>query len=311
MKNYLILSNDLITINESIKNIIKNEKFSDADLIKYDLSEVFLEQVIEELNTYGLFSKRKVVVASSCLFLSGDKKRGQIEQNEELLVDYIAKSNPDCILILITEKLDERKKLSKLLRKAFNVIDKDISINDKIKSNLEDYKMDNKTISYLIKFLNNDNERILNEVNKLKLYKYPDKLITIKDIDEICIKELDENIFDLLNAIVSKKRKKAFEIYYELLNHGEDVIKIAIMVADHFRLLYKVKVLLKDGYSADRITSLLKIHPYRVRLAVESCFGYSDDTLISYLKQLGLIDINIKTGVSANNYGFELFLLNI
>ncbi|MDD6879480.1 MAG: DNA polymerase III subunit delta [bacterium] len=311
MKNYLILSDDLITINDTIKNIIKMQELENADLIKYDLSETYLEKLIEELNTYGLFTSSKVVVAFSPIFLTGDKKRGEIIQNEDLLIEYINNPNPNNLLIIVSDKLDERKKINKLIRKEFNVIERNISINDKIKANLEDYIMDNKTISYFVNYLNNDNIRILNELEKLKLYKYPDKHIDKEDIDKICIRELDEDVFTLLNAITSKNRKKAFEIYKNLLNRGEEVTKITILVADHFRLLYKTRILLNEGYSSDIITSMFNIHPYRVKLAIETCHRYSDEKLLSYLNKLGQIDINIKTGVSANDFDFDLFLLEI
>ena len=44
---------------------------------------------------------------------------------------------------------------------------------------------------------------------------------------------------------------------------------------------------------------------------IENSYKFSFEELKKYLKQLGNIDINIKTGVSANDYGFDLFLLNL
>ena len=143
------------------------------------------------------------------------------------------------------------------------------------------------------------------------MYKLDTKTITIDDINTISIKEFDENIFSLINAINDKNIKKAFEIYNDLIERGEEMLKIVISVTDHFRLLYTVKVLVNDKKSSDTITSMLGIHPYRVKLAIENSYKFSFEELKKYLKQLGNIDINIKTGVSANDYGFDLFLLNL
>ncbi len=311
MKNYLILSNDIITINEKIKEILSKLNLTEENLIKFNMNEVYLETVMEELNTYGLFVTNKVVVMYSCDFLSGDKKKNMLSQNEKLLEEYIKNPNEVNSLIIVCEKLDERKKITKLLKEKFIVIDENISIENKIKNNLEGFNMNTKTINYLINYLNNDNIRIMNELEKLKTYKYEEKEITIDDINSIVLKEFDDNIFSLINYILKKDVKKSFEVYNELISRGEDITKIVITVADQFRLIYKVKILINDGKNKDTITSMLGIHPYRVKLAMEASYSFTNNDLIRYLKSLGDIDINIKTGVSANNFGFDLFLLNL
>lgn len=311
LKNYLILSNDFVDITENIKKILKDINFSYSDIIKFDMEETYLEDVMEELNTYSLFSTNKVVVLYSCEFLNSEKKKGALIQNEKLLEDYINNPNTLNSLIICTSKLDERKKVNKLLREKCIVIDSNISIEDKIKNNLEDYKMDTKTINYLISYLKNDNERIINEFNKLKLYKLNEKEITIDDINEICIKDFDDNVFTLSNLILKHDIKKAFEVYSSLISSGEDITKIVAVLADQFRLIYKVKVLINDGKNKDTIISMVKEHPYRVKLAMDASYSFTYKELERYLLELGNIDIKIKTGVSANNFGFDIFLLDL
>lgn len=308
MDNYLILTNDKITLEDVISKIKNKNNLTNDSVIRFDLQENTVDQVIEELNTYSFLVDKKIVVVSSTETILNDKKS---IKDEEKLIKYIDNINPLNSLILIANKIDERKKLVKSIKTKFIVVNNNISIIDKIKASLEDYNIDNKTINYLIKYLNNDNERIINELEKLKMYKLDTKIITIDDINTISIKEFDENIFSLINAINDKNIKKAFEIYNDLIERGEEMLKIVISVTDHFRLIYTVKVLVNDKKSSDTITSMLGIHPYRVKLAIENSYKFSFEELKKYLKQLGNIDINIKTGVSANNYGFDLFLLNL
>ena len=311
MKSYLILSNDFITIEETIKTVIKENDLSDENVIKYDMNETLLEVAIEELNTYGLFVDKKIVVLTSCDFLTGDKKRTILNQNESLLEEYINNPNELCSLIICTTKLDERKKLSKLLKQKFVIIDTEVTIEDKIKNKLESFSIDNKTINYLINYLKNDNERILNEFEKLKLYKWEEKEITINDIDKIVIKDPDEDVFSLINCILKKDIEKSFKLYEMLTSKGEEVTKIVITLLDQFRLIYKVKVLMNDGKSKDNIVSMLKEHPYRIKLAMEASYSFTYRDLIKYMLDLGQIDIKIKTGAAANEYLFDIFLLSI
>ena len=117
--------------------------------------------------------------------------------------------------------------------------------------------------------------------------------------------------FDAQYHLASYFDDVSFEIYEELTSRGEDINKIVIMTTDQFRLIYKVKLLINEGKSKDMITSILKIHPYRVKLAMEASYNFTNMELIRYIKTLGQIDINTKMGVSPNNYGFDLFLLNL
>ena len=88
-------------------------------------------------------------------------------------------------------------------------------------------------------------------------------------------------------------------------------LKIVAVLADQFRLIYKVKVLINDGKNKDTIISMVKEHPYRVKLAMDASYSFTYKELERYLLELGNIDIKIKTGVSANNFGFDIFLLDL
>ena len=171
--------------------------------------------------------------------------------------------------------------------------------------------MDFKTIKYLISYCDNDNERILNELEKLKCYKLEEKEITINDIDEAVIKLTGDNIFNLIDAIVAKNKSRAYSITQELINKGEDISKIIIMTSDQFRLMYQVKSLLKEGYNQESIASKLKIHPYRVKLAIEKGYNYSSKTLLSNLDYFFNLDYMIKSGNNNPKLVFELFLANL
>ena len=311
MNNYLILSEDSVLIDDVIKNIIKENNLSSNSIVKYNLTETPLDTLIEELNTYAFFEDRKLVIAYSCTFLSSNKKKNELVQNEKLLEEYFNNPNPLSSLIIVTDKLDDRKKLSKIIKEKCNVIEKKLSIEDKIKKNLEEFKMDNRTINYFIDYLKEDNERILTELEKLKMYKYEEKEILKEDIDSIVVKEFDEDIFSLINCILKREVTQAFDIYNRLIFRGEEISKIVITVADQIRLIYKTKILMKDGKSRDTITSMFGIHPYRVKLAIEYSYNFTFEELEKYLIELGNIDINIKTGKSPNNYGFDLFLLRL
>ena len=310
MNTYIIESSDYVVINTKIDDILKKNHLTHDMIIKYDLIETPISTAIEDLDTYNFLSSNKVVVCDNAYFLTSNRPKGSVVHNEELLEKYLKNPSSENILIMICDKIDTRKKLVKLVDKN-NILGGEIVIDDLIKDNLDDYKMDYKTIKYLIDYCDNDNERILNELEKLKCYKLGDKTITMEDINNIVIKLTGDNIFSLIDSIVLKNRSKAYLITQELLDKGEDINKIIVMVSDQFRLMYQVKLLLKEGYNKDTIATKLKVHPYRVKLAMEKGYNYSSKVLLTNLDYFFNLDYMIKTGNNNPKLVFELFLANL
>ena len=55
------------------------------------------------------------------------------------------------------------------------------------------------------------------------------------------------NIFDLIEAIIKKDKKRSLTIYNDIVNYGEEVFKIMISLANQIRLLLQVKILEKEN----------------------------------------------------------------
>lgn len=310
MHNYIIESNDYIVIKNRIATILKNNNLTDDMVIKYDLLETPIDIVIEDLDTYNFLLPHKVIVCDNAYFLGSTKPRGAINHNEDNLEKYLTNPNKENILILICDKIDTRKKLIKLFDKK-DILNNEIIIDDLIKNNLEDYKMDFKTMKYFINYCDNNNERVITELEKLKCYKFDDKVITIEDIDNAVMKFNTDSIFNLIDAIVAKNKKKAYEITNDLLNRGEDISKIIIMVSDQFRLMYNTKELLMQGNKEDKIATILKVHPYRVKLAIEKGYSYTSKTLLTNLNYFFELDYKLKTGNDDPKLIFDLFLAKL
>lgn len=307
---YLILSTDYISIKENINNILKENKVDKDSLINYDLSTSSLSSAIEDLDTYNFLVEKKVVVCENPVFLNSTKK-DEYEKDNEIFIKYLNNPSSENILIVVSDKLDERKKAVKLLKEVANIVDTDISINKIIKSKLDGFKMEDYVIKYFIDYCGNDNEKILNELEKLKCYKMDDKVITYDDIDEIVIKVFNDNVFSLIDAIMKKDRKKAIRLYEELLNNGEEVNKLISLLADQFRMIYNGKILLKEyNNNYNEVANVLGIKPYRFQKSIESSYGYSMKDILKYLNIIDEMEIDIKTGKNTIA-SFEMFIYNL
>jgi len=304
---YLLYGTKEFQINEEIKKLSKN--IQEINISKYDLENDLLCTVIEDCETYSLFNEKKVVIVNNAnIFTSSTSK------DSEIIEKYLDHINENTILILtvINDKIDERKKITKLIKKngIVKCFNDQLDIHGLIRNLLKDYKIDYNSINTLIDRVGSNPLIIQNEINKIKIYKGENKNITEEDILNLTTKIIEIDIFKLIDYIVKGNKEKALEMYYEMLKMNEEPLKIIIMLANQFRIMYQAKELLKKGYTEKDIAGILKIHPYRVKLAIQNSRLYKSNVLLKKLDELADIDMGIKTGNINKNLSLELFILN-
>lgn len=308
---YVLYGKISYLIEKNINKII--EQYKDNDVIKYDLEQDSLTKIINDANSVSLFSDKKTIIVYNSYIFTGSTKKN-IEHNIEDLELYLNNINEDTVLVFVVEneKLDERKKITKLVKKVGIIKEyNDVDTISVVKDLFNDYSISLDLIKYLIERVGDNLPLLSSEIEKIKTYKNSDKNITKEDIDNLTIKSLEVNNFKLIDAIISKNKKLAYELYTERVKLNEEPIAIIIAIANQIRIMYQVKQLYLNGYTENNIAKILNIHPYRVKLASQNSRKYSEDLLIKYLKQLADLDIDIKNGNIDKNLGLELFILQL
>lgn len=308
MNNYLIEGSDYISVNNKISEIIKKNGFSDASISKYDLSEGLLDDALEDLNTYGLFSDKKIVIINNF-----DKMDPLLNKPEELL-KYVENSSSLNLLFVVSDKYDDRKKIIKDLKKGMEFIKISSDPVEFTKSCLDGYRVENGVINLLVNNTLGDVTRLYNECNKLKTYKINDKYISKDDVEELSFKRLGdstETTFQFSRALAEKDKKSALTLYQELLNYKIEPLSIIGLLASQFRIMYQVKSLEEKNMRNDEIASSLKEKPYRITKTRELTRYYSKKEILDLMIKLEDIDLKIKTTSVDANTLVRLFILNI
>jgi len=310
---YLIYGSSKIEINKKIEELIKKQNIE--NIIKYDLEESELIDVIEDACYMDMFSDKKCIIAENCYFLTAKDSN-----DTEELTKYINNPNENTLLIftLNEEKLDERKKIVKLIKEKFDIyvynITKD---NSNIKTLIinefkeEDYSITEDALKELLDRTKNNINIVTNEIKKLKLYKINDKKIIKEDVEKVVSKPLEDDVFKLVNAINTKDKKRIFELYQDLLSSRKEVSVIIGLLASQFRLYLSIKILLNEKKSKKEIIEILKEHPYRIEIGIKECYNFKKEDLENYLIELYEIDKNIKTGLTQKENALLMFFLNL
>lgn len=306
--NYLLESEDSYLVSLKMAELIDKCYFKDVPIHSYDMEEVSLSNALEDLDTYGLFSEKKVIVISNIEALTTEGNEKDIDH----FLKYF-KASLDTILVIVTaKKLNNTRKITKELKKNLEYISLTTNVEDFVKKELEEYTLETGVVRALISYTLEDIGRLHQECEKLKLYRIDTKKISFSDVDELVVKKLGDSkelTFEFVRILASKDKKKSLSKYQELLSYATEPLSLIGLLASQFLIMYQVKILEKRRLSNNEIAFMLGEKPYRIQKTRELTTYYSDQELRTILRRLADMDLKIKTTDVDGNFLIELFIL--
>ncbi|KJW12244.1 DNA polymerase III subunit delta [Levilactobacillus spicheri] len=244
----------------------------------YDLETVPLAVGLDDAMAAPFFGERRVVCLDDPVFLTGETKKSKVTHDLDSLEKYLAAPMDSTILVFFAPyaKLDGRKKIVKQLKKAATTIElNDFSERDvrqffEAQLTQDGFTMAPAALNQLVQRTDADLTLMMNEKDKLELFTHPEKTIQLDAVTGLVRQTLTQNVFDLVNRVLAKNTAGAVTLYRELLQAKEEPLRINAILQGQFRLLIQTKVLAKQGYSQGKLASTLKVHPYRVKLALQT-----------------------------------------
>lgn len=317
---YVLYGTETYFMNETL-NILITEALEKEDrewnVVTYDLDEAYLEDAVEDARTLPFLGERKIIVVKSPYFLTSQKEK--LEQNVAVLQSYIEEPSHFAIVVILApfEKLDERKKITKLVKKHAEMIEANpLQIQDVRKWIIEQGKeqqvtIENEAIDLLVELVGSNVMILSQELQKLFLFAGQSGTIARDQVVQLVPKSVEQNVFTLVEKVVSKNIAGAMRILHELLVKQEEPIKILALLAGQFRLLHQVKELQTHGYAQNQIASHLSVHPFRVKLAMKQTSSFSFEELKQIIDLLANADYDMKTGKMEKRLILEFFIMRL
>lgn len=308
MNNYLIKSSAISLIDKKIEELIREKDFSLSSINVYDLDEDSIISLIEDADTISFLTTNKVIIGRNL-------SNNNLDDNSiGILSKYLDNPNSNVLLILVTTNIDTRKKTIKEVINKLSLVNISTDAKIIVKDMLKDYNVEYRVIDLLEEYYSDDIERLISETKKLALAFIDTKNITYNDAITILVKPLNKQdmlAFDLVREIALKNKKRAVNIYNELINYNIESYALIGLLESQYRLLYQVKVLNRRNISNNDIASVLEVHPFRVKKTLELVRYYTLKEIRKIIKNLSDIDFKIKSGVYENNIIIDLLILNI
>lgn len=288
------------------KNKLKTGIIGKGDTMNFTYFEgksIEIPKVIEVAETMPFFSERRLIlIQNSGLFKSSND-----------LADYI-KSMPDyCYFIFVESEVDKRNRLYKAV-KDIGVISE---MNGMDERNIQLWvtqllKQSNKkitqdTLSYFLNKSGTDMEGMAQEIEKLVCYAMDKDVITREDIDAVCITQVSNQIFLMIDAIAGKDQKKALDLYYDLLTLREKPMSILFLITRHFNILLQIKEL--NGQNRNDVARKVGVPPFAVQKYMKQSGNFTKKGLIENLRDCAEMETQVKTGFMGEQMAVELLIV--
>ncbi|MFF2481610.1 DNA polymerase III subunit delta [Paenibacillus sp. NPDC058071] len=320
---YVVYGKDRYRIGQftdALANAMFKPDERELGIVKFDTAETPLEEATLEAETLPFFVERKlVIVRDSVVFAAGGKEGGKLEHKTDRLQQYLDIPSETTVLLFIVdaEKLDERRKLVKLLKErdallAFPELDAAELKRWVVKhAEGQNRTMTAEAADLLLSRVGAHMQQLAIEVDKLCLHAGPGGSIGVEETEMLTASTVEEDVFALVDAIAELKVDRALRLYRALLIRREEPIKIAALIARQLRIMLQIKELEQHRYSPQQMAGQLGLHPYAVKLAAEKCRKFDVRRLGRLLSSIAELDYRMKTGAVDKSLGLELYLLSL
>ena len=265
-----------------------------------------IREVIDLAETMPFFAERRLIVFENTgFFKSGGND----------LADYIKEMPESACFLFVENEVDKRSRLYKTVKAKGRAVELGFQDEGTLKRWVagivrnENRQAGEQTIAYFLNKTGTDMENITKELEKLFCYTLGRDTITKEDVDAVCVTQISNHIFDMVDAVAQKKQRRALELYYDLLALKEPPMRILFLMIRQYRILLQVKGLLKSGYGRKEIASKAGLHPFVAGKYMDQAKHFPTKELRAILEEGAVLEQSVKTGKLTDHLAVELFLV--
>lgn len=264
-----------------------------------------IREIISLANTMPFFSESRLIIIEN----SGFFKRDSSE-----LADYLPDMPETTHIIFREDEIDKRNRLFKKVKELGYFAEMKRQSEAELERWIltilkkEGINLTRSTMDYFLETVGTDMNVIRNELDKLISYLGDKKVLEPADIDRICSRQISGQIFEMIDAMSSKNRKKAFRLYYDLISLKEPPMRILFLISRQYLQLYQIREMQQKGLSGQALASAAGLSSYAVRKVAQRASHFSKEELKHCIEECALMYEQIKTGQIRDSIAVEILI---
>ncbi len=314
---YLFTGTSEIFIKNRMNRIIQSFNKYEYTIIKYDMETTSLSTVLSDSITVPFLEELKIIILKNPKFLT--KSATSTKDEIKAMLKYL-KSPCDSTLLIIDATntvINQSNEIYKMLKNVARIIDypdpEEIELKGWIVRSFDANGIDIKddALTLLLEYIGDDQARLSQEIDKLSSYVGKGGTIRKEDIKLLVPKNINNEIYLLIKAIINHDLALTNQIYDNLITHTKDSLTIFSLISNKFKELLSTYRLLKYGYSQSDIAKFYNVSTGKAYYIVQEARAFKLSDLEFYIDKLAELDYQIKSGKLDKTIGLELLLLKL
>jgi len=281
----------------------------DDDTLNFSRFEgkgIDVKEVISLGETIPFFSERRIILLENTGFFKSAS--ADFAEYIERLPEYL-------FLLFVEEEVDKRNKMFKNVTKFGRVVEFKVQTEQTLirwvlqTLNREGKKIAQRDMELFLSKTGTDMSNIEKELEKLICYTMGRDVITTQDIEDVCVNQVTNQIFSMVEAVSEQKQERALQLYYDLLFLKEAPMRILFLLARQFNQLLQMKELKSLGYDVKTIAEKMGIPSFVVKKSMGILGRYSAQMLRQAVNDFVEAEEAVKTGLLDDVLSVELLIV--
>ncbi len=314
---YLFTGTSEIFIKNRMNRIIQSFSKYEYTIIKYDMETTSLSTVLSDAITVPFLEELKIIILKNPKFLT--KSATSTKDEIKAMLKYLKNPCDSTLLIIDATNtvINQSNEIYKMLKNVARIIDypdpEEIELKGWIVRSFDANGIDIKddALTLLLEYIGDDQARLSQEIDKLSSYVGKGGTIRKEDIKLLVPKNINNEIYLLIKAIINHDLALTNQIYDNLITHTKDSLTIFSLISNKFKELLSTYRLLKYGYSQSDIAKFYNVSTGKAYYIVQEARAFKLSDLEFYIDKLAELDYQIKSGKLDKTIGLELLLLKL
>lgn len=311
-KVYLLTGDEPYLVLQA-RHMLKKAMVKEGDAMNYAAftdGKVDINTLQQLAFTYPFFSEKRV------LLLDGT---GILKTGKDEFVNIMEKMPETTCIVICEPEVDKRSKVFKWIKKNGYVAEF-LKKNQTEKVLLrwiatllgkEKKQIRENNALYFLQKTGDDMFQIKNETDKLIAYVGEREEITKADIDAIASGEVQDKIFELVDAIANGNKTAALQYYNDLILLKEPPMHILFLIVRQYRILHIIANMRGLRKTDDAIAKTAGIPRFVIRKNEKQLRRYGEKTLEKCMEECIQIEEEIKTGRIGDQIGVETLICKL
>jgi DNA polymerase-3 subunit delta len=263
---HLVLGEDSYLAEQALERILASAIGDDRNdaLTVLQGDEVKWEAVVSAARSGSLFASRRAVVVRRADLIRGPKpedgdgageagpRKGRAKVEEDPVLRYLDEPSPDCTLVLLAVKPDRRRNPWKRLSSEGTIHPAEPKKGAALRAHVDGelrrrgLRLDADAVGILVDEVGQDLRRLMGEIDKLEAWGDGRSALTADDVHAVLGRGLGRPLYLLADAIAARDLASSLEKLEELLDGGEEGLRILVTLHRSLRQVRAAGAMLRS-----------------------------------------------------------------